>query len=48
MEAIVFDGVEIGLSLRNVPVPEIRSDQDVIVKVSYCGVCGTDLHAVQV
>ncbi|CAG0895511.1 unnamed protein product [Darwinula stevensoni] len=47
MEAIVFDGIERGLSLRKVPMPEIRSDHDVIVKVAYCGVCGTDLHAIQ-
>lgn len=29
-------------------VPEIENETDVIVKVSYAGVCGTDLHIIQV
>lgn len=31
------------LELRDVPVPMI-ADGDVLVKISYCGICGSDLH----
>lgn len=30
-------------SIVEVPVPEIR-ENDVLIKVKACGVCGTDLH----
>ena len=32
--------------LEEIPVPEI-SDDEVLVEVKYCGICGTDLHAFQ-
>ena len=31
------------LELRDVPVPDI-GDEDVLMKVTYCGICGSDLH----
>jgi len=31
------------LELRDVPIPEI-GDDDVLMKVTYCGICGSDLH----
>ncbi len=34
------------LELRNVPVP-IVGPEDILVKVRFCGVCHTDLHAVE-
>ncbi len=32
------------LRQEDVPEPEITSPHDVIVRVAYCGVCGSDLH----
>jgi len=33
------------LSIENVPEPDVRQDDDVILRVLACGLCGTDLHA---
>lgn len=35
------------LALEDIPVPEI-SDDEVLVEVKYCGICGTDIHAYNV
>lgn len=40
---LVYKNVTTGL--KNVPIPEI-SDDDVLIKVGACGVCGSDLHAI--
>jgi len=29
--------------IQDVPVPEIRADQ-LLIRIKYCGICGTDLH----
>lgn len=43
MKALVKARPEPGLWLQEVPVPEIGPD-DVLVRVSMTGICGTDLH----
>ncbi|CAH0761901.1 unnamed protein product [Diatraea saccharalis] len=48
MEAVVFDGKSLKLSYEKAyPKPVIVNDTDVIVKVEYSGICGTDLHIIQ-
>ncbi|XP_064292966.1 uncharacterized protein LOC128681846 isoform X2 [Plodia interpunctella] len=48
MEAVVFDGKSLTLKYDNkYPMPKLVNDTDVIVKVEYSGVCGTDLHIIQ-
>nr|XP_026483345.1 D-arabinitol dehydrogenase 1-like [Vanessa tameamea] len=48
MKAVVFDGKSLTLKYdENYPMPTIVNDTDVIVKVEYSGVCGTDLHIIQ-
>ncbi|XP_059057756.1 D-altritol 5-dehydrogenase-like [Achroia grisella] len=48
MEALVYDGVSQTISyVSDYPVPTLINDTDVIVKVAYSGVCGTDLHIIQ-
>jgi (R,R)-butanediol dehydrogenase / meso-butanediol dehydrogenase / diacetyl reductase len=32
------------IRLEDVDVPTAREDDDVLVEVAYCGICGTDLH----
>ncbi|KAI1369094.1 GroES-like protein [Xylaria arbuscula] len=43
MNAVVFDG-PYKVSLQKRPVPKIRDDGDVIVKVLAAGLCGSELH----
>jgi (R,R)-butanediol dehydrogenase/meso-butanediol dehydrogenase/diacetyl reductase len=47
MLAAIFED-EGKLVVREVPVPTIRTPQDVLVKVEICGVCGTDLRILAV
>ena len=44
MKAAVFEGVGKPLSIQEVarPAPEAS---ELLVKVDYCGICGTDIHA---
>ena len=44
MTAVVYRGPG-ALEVTSMPVPEI-GDDDVLVEVSHCGICGTDLHSV--
>jgi (R,R)-butanediol dehydrogenase/meso-butanediol dehydrogenase/diacetyl reductase len=44
MPAAVYDGGGV-ITVRDVPVPELGPDE-VLVEVSHCGICGTDLHLV--
>ncbi|HET7399081.1 MAG TPA: alcohol dehydrogenase catalytic domain-containing protein [Intrasporangium sp.] len=32
------------LRVEDVVTPEVREDDDVLLQVAYCGICGTDLH----
>lgn len=43
MKAAVYVGRR-SLELRDVPKPEITS-RDVMIKVSHCGICGSDIHS---
>lgn len=45
MKAMVYNGPK-KLQIEEVNVPEI-GDRDILVKVKYCGVCGTDIHIYQ-
>jgi 2-desacetyl-2-hydroxyethyl bacteriochlorophyllide A dehydrogenase len=42
MVAAVYRGPG-GVSLEEVPVPEV-GPQDVLIEVSHCGICGSDIH----
>ena len=45
MKAMVYKGPK-ELRIEEVKVPEV-GERDVLVKVKYCGVCGTDIHIYQ-
>ena len=47
MRAIVFRGPG-QYGVQDVPRPELRREDDVIVRVQAAGICGTDLHALEV
>lgn len=48
MEAINFTAKTQKLELRSVPLPKIAKPDQVLIKVAYAGICGTDLHIIQV
>lgn len=44
MKALVYkSGMEL-LALRDVPIPQIEKDTDVLMRVKATGICGTDIH----
>jgi threonine dehydrogenase-like Zn-dependent dehydrogenase len=46
MRAVVYDGPG-SFGVRDVPRPEIKRDDDVLIRVQAAGICGTDLHIVE-
>jgi (R,R)-butanediol dehydrogenase/meso-butanediol dehydrogenase/diacetyl reductase len=44
MKAAVFQGPGKSLEVREIEIPTIAEDE-VLLKVAHCGVCGTDIHA---
>lgn len=48
MEAIQFDPQNKKLSLIKVPLPAEPKKNEVVIRVAYAGICGTDLHIVEV
>ncbi|KAJ8958448.1 hypothetical protein NQ318_002235 [Aromia moschata] len=46
MEAIQFTGKYKKLELKTVPIPKITKANEVLVRVAYSGICGTDLHSI--
>lgn len=47
MEALQLDPKSHNLSHGSTDIPVITGPQDVIIKVAYAGVCGTDLHVIK-
>lgn len=48
MEAIQFSSNDKKLKFSKINIPKITGPKDVLIKVAFCGVCGTDLHIIQV
>ena len=46
MRAVVCEGPG-RFAVRDVPRPQVRRDDDVLLRVDACGICGTDLHIVE-
>ncbi len=46
MKAVVFHGIG-DIRLDNVPDPTIEQAHDVIVRLTACAICGTDLHMIR-
>ncbi|KAG5880770.1 hypothetical protein JTB14_012650 [Gonioctena quinquepunctata] len=47
MRAVQFWKNERRVELAEIPIPEITEPDDVLIKVAYCGICGTDLHIIE-
>lgn len=48
MQALQFTLGDKSLNLVTKDVPKVRNSKDVVVQVAYAGICGTDLHIMQV
>jgi len=48
MQAVRFDLSSKKLSLEKVEIPRNPLPDEVIIKVAYAGICGTDLHIIDV
>lgn len=46
MRAAVFHQAGSPLTIEDVPDPR-PSDDQVVIEVAYCGICGSDLHVTQ-
>jgi threonine dehydrogenase-like Zn-dependent dehydrogenase len=42
MKAAVYTGVK-SIELKDKPIPK-AGPGEVVVKIKYCGICGTDVH----
>lgn len=47
MKAAVFEKEGV-LAVKKVPRPEIVKDDDVIIEVELCSICGTDVHIMSI
>ncbi len=45
MKAIVYEGIK-DVKVKNIGDPEIKKDDDIIVKVTSTAICGSDLHLI--
>ena len=43
MKAMMLTGIR-QMEMQDVPVPVIQNDNDVLLKIEYVGVCGSDVH----
>lgn len=48
MEAIQFDPLKKTLTLIKAEIPSKINSNEVLIKIAYSGVCGTDLHIIEV
>lgn len=48
MEAVAYDARNKCVELIYKDFPKIENPRQILIKVSYAGVCGTDLHVIQV
>ncbi|XP_019878621.1 D-altritol 5-dehydrogenase-like [Aethina tumida] len=46
MEALRFTQKNANLELAQVPIPKVSNPRQVLIKVAYAGICGTDLHII--
>jgi len=46
MKAVVWMGEKPGFQLKEIPIPEPKPGE-VLIKVRYCGISGTDLHLIE-
>lgn len=48
MECLQFSAVTKQLKLVKIDIPERLENNKILVKVAYAGICGTDLHIIDV
>ncbi len=48
MDCIKFDQKNKGALFTKAPIPTVEHNEEVVVKVVIAGICGTDIHILQV
>lgn len=48
MESVKYDKKNLTAHYVISPIPRIESEEEIVVKVSIAGICGTDLHILKV
>lgn len=48
MQAVRFTSNSKQLELIEVPIPKVTEPDEILIKVAYAGICGTDLHILEV
>lgn len=46
MKVAIFQGIGRQLSIEDIAIPRVASDE-ILIEVYYCGICGTDLHCTE-
>lgn len=44
MKGVFWEGKPYHMTVKDAPIPTLQDPRDVIVKVTYAAICGTDLH----
>lgn len=47
MKAAIFEGNG-KLNIKEVPIPKIKKNDEVLIKVELASICGTDVHILEV
>lgn len=48
MEALQFDRQSLTIKHAKVAVPSSPDKNEVVLKIAYAGICGTDIHIIEV
>ena len=46
MRAIKWNDSDGELKICSTPVPELSKENNILIKVKFCGICGTDIHII--
>ncbi|KAF9884688.1 hypothetical protein FE257_001317 [Aspergillus nanangensis] len=44
MKAIVWEGKPFHMAIKDLPIPQIKDPNDVVIRITTTAICGTDLH----
>ncbi|KAM0200596.1 hypothetical protein ACHAPA_010738 [Fusarium lateritium] len=44
MRGVVWEGVPFQMPVRDIPIPQLLSDNDALIRVTASAICGSDLH----
>lgn len=48
MECLKLDSKNHRVFLTKIPIPKVEQENEVVIRMAFSGVCGTDLHIIEV